>query len=433
MSPIEVGITGIIFLFVLFFLRVPIAFAMAIVGLLGFSYINSWQSGLGVMARDFFAQFSSYSLSAITMFVLMGSFAFAAGIGQRLYKAAYVLVGDRPGGLGIATIIGCAGFAAICGSTAATAATMGRIALPEMKKYNYNNTLAAGTVASGGTLGILIPPSTVFIVYGFLTEQSIGELFVAGLLPGLVLTLLFVLTIYLMCRVKPELGPAGEHISLKEKLKGFLSAFEAIGIFGLVIGGLFLGWFSPVQAGGIGAALALLVGLIRRSVTWKDFIHLSKDGLRTSVMILSVIAGATVFSHFMAITTIPFVLADWVQSLPLHPTAIVAVIIFIFFIGGFFIDVMALLTILVPILFPVVKHLGLDLIWFGVVVVVISNLGVLTPPVGVNAYVVKAIAPEIPLGQIFKGTIPFMIAIALTTLAVIIFPSLSLFLPGLLK
>jgi tripartite ATP-independent transporter DctM subunit len=433
MSPVEIGILGIILLFVLFFLRIPIAFAMAIVGLLGFSYINSWQSGLGVMARDFYAQFSSYSLSAITMFVLMGSFAFAAGIGQRLYKAAYVLVGDRPGGLGMATIIGCAGFAAICGSTAATAATMGRIALPEMKKYNYNDTLAAGTVASGGTLGILIPPSTVFIVYGFLTEQSIGELFVAGLLPGLVLTLLFVLTIYLMCRLKPELGPPAESISLKEKLKGFLSAFEAIGIFGLVIGGLFLGWFSPVQAGGIGAALCLLVGLLRRSVTWENFIYLTKDGLLTSVMILSVIAGATVFSHFMAITTIPFVLADWVQGLPLPPTAIVTVIILIFFIGGFFIDVMALLTILIPILFPVVKNLGLDLIWFGVVIVVVSNLGVLTPPVGVNAYVVKAIAPEIPLGQIFKGTVPFMIAIAVTTAIVVMFPSLSLFLPGLLK
>lgn len=433
MSPVEIGLIGILLLFVLFFLRIPIAFAMAIVGLLGFAYINSWQSGAGIMARDFFGQFSSYSLSAITMFVLMGSFAFAAGIGQRLYKAAYGLVGDRPGGLGIATIIGCAGFAAICGSTAATAATMGKIALPEMKKYNYDDTLAAGTVASGGTLGILIPPSTVFIVYGFLTEQSIGELFVAGIIPGILLTLLFVLTVYLMCRFKPELGPAGESISLKERFKAFLSAFEAFGVFGLVIGGLFLGWFSPVQAGGIGAALALLIGLLRRQLTWKSFVEYTKDGLRTSAMILAVIAGATVFGHFMAITTIPFILADWVQTLPLSPTAIVAVIIFIFFIGGFFIDVMALITILVPILFPVVKHLGLDLIWFGVIIVVVSNLGVLTPPVGVNAYVVKAIAPDIPLGQIFKGTVPFMIAIVVTTVIAIAFPSLSLFLPGLLK
>ncbi len=433
MSPVEIGIIGIVFLFVLFFLRIPIAFAMAIVGLVGFSYINSWQSGLGVMARDFYTQFSSYSLSAITMFVLMGSFAFAAGIGQRLYQAAYVLVGDRRGGLAMATIIGCAGFAAICGSTAATAATMGRIALPEMKKYNYDDSLATGTVASGGTLGILIPPSTVFIVYGFLTEQSIGELFVAGLLPGFILAALFMLTIYLLCRFKPELGPPGEKIPLKDKMKAFASAFEALGIFGLVIGGLFLGWFSAVQAGGIGAALCLLVGLLRRSVTWHEFIFLTKDGLRTSIMILSVIAGATVFSHFMAITTIPFVLAGWVEGLPLPPVAIVSVIVLIFFIGGFFIDVMALLTILIPILFPVVKNLGLDLIWFGVVIVVISNLGVLTPPVGVNCYVVKAIAPDVPLGQIFRGAVPFMIAIAVATVIVVMFPSLSLFLPGLLK
>ncbi|MCL6559622.1 MAG: TRAP transporter large permease [Firmicutes bacterium] len=433
MSPVEIGIIGIILLFVLFFLGVPIAFAMAIVGVLGFGYINSWQAGFGILARDFFGQFSSYSLSAITMFVLMGSFAFVAGIGQRLYKAAYGLVGDRTGGLGIATIIGCASFAAICGSTAATAATMGKIALPEMKKYRYNDTLATGTVASGGTLGILIPPSTVFIVYGFLTDQSIGELFVAGILHGLVLTLFFALTVYLMCRINPELGPPGESISLKEKVKAFFSAFEALGVFALVIGGLFLGWFSPVQAGGIGAALALLIGLLRRQVTWKNFVEYTKDGLRTSAMILAVIAGATIFGRFMAITTIPFSLVNWVQSLHMPPTAIVAVIIFIFFIGGFFIDVMALITILIPILFPVVKHLGLDLIWFGVIIVLVSNLGVLTPPVGVNVYVIKAIAPEVPLGQIFKGTVPFMVAIVVATAITMAFPSLSLFLPGLLK
>ncbi|MEW6424838.1 MAG: TRAP transporter large permease [Bacillota bacterium] len=433
MSPVEIGLWGIALLFVLVFLRVPIAFAMAIVGVLGFGWISSWQAGLSILARDFFGQFASYSLSAITMFVLMGSFAFVAGIGERLYEAAYGLVGDRKGGLGIATIIGCAGFAAICGSTAATAATMGKIALPEMRKYHYNDTLATGTVASGGTLGILIPPSTVFIVYGFLTEQSIGKLFIAGILPGLVLTLFFGLTVYLMCRFKPELGPPGESISMKAKLKAFFSAFEALGVFVLVIGGLFLGWFSPVQAGGIGAALALLIGLFRRQVTWENFVELTKDGLRTATMILAVIAGATIFGRFMAVSTIPFYLAGWVQNLPLSPTAIVAVIIFIFFIGGFFIDVMALITLLVPIIFPIIKHLGLDLIWFGVIIVLVSNMGVLTPPVGVNVYVVKALAPEIPLGQIFKGTIPFLIAIILTTGIVVAFPSLSLYLPGLLK
>lgn len=433
MSPVETGLWGIVLLLVLVFLRVPIAFAMAIVGVLGFGYISSWQAGLGVLARDFFGQFTSYSLSAITMFVLMGSFAFVAGIGERLYRAAYGLVGDRKGGLCIATIIGCAGFAAICGSTAATAATMGKIALPEMRKYRYNDTMAAGTVASGGTLGILIPPSTVFIVYGFLTEQSIGKLFVAGILPGLVLTLLFGLTVYLMCLIRPELGPPGESTSFKEKVRSFFSVFEALVVFALVIGGLFLGWFSPVQAGGIGAALALIIGLLRRQVAWNNFLEQTKDGLRTAAMILAVIAGATVFGRFMAITTIPFILAGWVQSLPLSSTAITAVMFFIFFVGGCFIDVMALITLLVPILFPIIKYLGLDPIWFGVIVVLVSQMGVLTPPVGVNVYVVKGIAPQIPLGQIFIGTIPFLIAIILTTAIVVAFPPLSLYLPGLLK
>lgn len=433
MTPAETGFWGIVFLLVLVFLRVPIAFAMAIVGVLGFGYINSWQAGLSVLARDFFGQFSSYSLSAITMFVLMGSFAFAAGIGERLYKAAYGLVGDKKGGLCMATIVGCAGFAAICGSTAATAATMGKIALPEMRKYKYNDTLAAGTVASGGTLGILIPPSTVFIVYGFLTEQSIGKLFIAGILPGLVLTALFGLTSYLLCSLKPEWGPPGESLSLKEKAKALFSVFEALLLFALVIGGLFLGWFSPVQAGGIGAVLALFIGLVRKGLTWENFLEQTRDGLRTTAMILAVIAGATVFGRFMAITTIPFLLAGWVENMALPPAAITAIIIFIFFVGGCFIDVMALITLLVPILFPIIKHLGLDPIWFGVIVVLVSQMGVLTPPVGVNVYVVKALAPEVPLERIFLGTVPFLIAIIVATAIVVAFPSLSLLLPGLIR
>ncbi|MGB9904654.1 MAG: TRAP transporter large permease, partial [Desulfotomaculales bacterium] len=276
-------------------------------------------------------------------------------------------------------------------------------------------------------------PSTVFIVYGFLTEQSIGKLFIAGILPGLVLTLLFGLTVYSLCLVRPQLGPPGESTGIKEKVKSFFSVFEALVVFALVIGGLFLGWFSPVQAGGIGAALALLIGLFRRQITWSNFLEQTKDGLRTAAMILAVIAGATVFGRFMAVTTIPFILAGWVQSLPFSPAVITAVIIFIFFVGGCFIDVMALITLLVPILFPIIKQLGLDPIWFGVIVVLVSQMGVLTPPVGVNVYVVKAIAPEIPLGQVFAGTIPFLVAIILTTAIVIAFPSLSLYLPGLLK
>lgn len=433
MNPVETGLIGIGFLLLLFMFRVPVAFAMAIIGVFGFGYLVSWRAGASLLARDFFGQFSSYALSAITLFVLMGSFALVAGIGERLYRAAYGLAGGLRGGLGVSTIIGCAGFAAICGSTAATAATMGKIALPEMRRYNYDQTLAAGSIASAGTLGILIPPSTVFIVYGFLTEQSIGKLFVAGLLPGVILTALFAATIYLICCANPRLGPPGIPMGWSERVRSSAGAIEALVLFAIVIGGLFLGWFSPTQAGGIGAAGALLIGLARRQVSWKGFLDVTKDGLRTATMILCLIAGATVFGRFMAVSTIPFIIADWVEGLPLSPTVIMVVIVSIFFVGGFFMDAMALITLLVPVLFPVVIRLGFDPIWFGAIIVLTAELGVITPPVGVNVYVIKGIAPDIPLENIFKGTVPFLFAIIVTIALVIAFPQIALFLPSLVR
>lgn len=433
MSPVETGLLGIGLLLVLFLLRMPVAFAMALVGVVGFGYVSSFSAGMSLLARDFFAQLSSYSLSAITLFVLMGSYALVAGIGEGLYRASYGLLGSTRGGLGISTILACAGFAAISGSTAATAATMGKIALPEMKKYDYDETLASGTVAAAGTLGILIPPSTVFIVYGFLTEQPIGKLFVAGLLPGIVLTAMFVLTLYLICRFRPHLGPPGQPLPWSERAKAALGVVEALALFALVIGGLFVGWFSPTQAGGVGAAGALLIGLINRQVRWKAFLECTQDALRTVTMILCLIAGAAVFGRFMAITTIPFKIADWVERLPLSPTAIMVVIVLIFFVGGFFMDAMALITLIIPVIFPVVLRLGFDPIWFGVIVVMTAEMGVITPPVGVNVYVIKSIAPEIPLHNIFRGIVPFLNAIILTLALVIAFPQLSLFLPSLAR
>lgn len=429
MTPVEAGIFGIGLLIILFLLKMPIAFAMAFVGMIGFGYVADWSSGFSMLGREIYASFSSYGLSAITLFVLMGSFAFAGGLGERLYRAAYGLVGDLRGGLSMATIVGCAGFAAICGSTSATAAMMGRIALPEMNKYGYKDTLSAGTVTSAGTLGILIPPSTVFIVYAYLTEQSVGRLFLAGIIPGIILAALFMLGVYLTVLANPGLAPPGERAPLKERIKAGLNAVEALIIFVVVIGGLFLGWISPVEAGGIGAILALIVGILRRQLTWRSFIDFSKEGLRTAAMILSLIAGAEVFGRFMAVSTIPFIIGDWVEGLPLSPEAIVAVIVAIFFIGGLFIDAMALITLVIPVIYPVVIGLDLNPIWFGVIVVLTANAGVITPPVGVNAYVVKGIAPEIPIGNIFKGTVPFLIAIVILIALIILFPQLALFLP----
>ena len=431
MSPVTTGIVGIILLLFLFLLRMPVAFAMTFIGVTGFAYLTGPEPALGLLAQDIFETFSSYPLSVIPMFILMGSFAFASGISQRMYNTTYSWVGQLRGGLTIATVLACSGFAAICGSTAATAATMGKIALPEMKKYGYDDMLATGTVAAAGTLGILIPPSTILIVYGILTEESIGKLFVAGLFPGVVLSLLFVGVVAILCKRNPDLGPSGSPTTWKEKFRATKGIIEAVILFALTIGGLFLGWFSPTQAGAIGAGGALLIGLFRRQLTWKSFFESGKDGLRTACMVLFIITGATVFGHFMAVTTIPFLLADWVSGLPIPTMAIMGVIIFIYFIGGFFMDSMALVVVTIPIFFPLVLKLGFDPIWFGVIIVLVAEMGVITPPVGVNVFVIKGIAPDIPLEVIFKGIIPFLIALILFTVVLIVFPQIATYLPSL--
>jgi C4-dicarboxylate transporter, DctM subunit len=434
MSPEVTGIVGIIVLLFLFLIKVPIAFAMIMVGVVGFAYLaDDVEPALSLLSQDLFDTFTSYALSVIPMFILMGSFAYASGISRRLFSTTYTWVGHLRGGLTIATVLACAGFAAICGSTAATAATMGRIALPEMKKYNYDDSLATGTVAAAGTLGVLIPPSTVLIVYGILVQESIGKLFIAGIVPGMILSLLFVATVAILCARNPRLGPSGEATTWADKLKASKGIFEAVLLFVLAIGGLMLGWFSPTQAGAIGAGGALLIGLVRRQLTWRSFVDSGKDGLLTSCMVLFIIGGAIVFGHFLAVSKIPFLLADWVAGLPVHRLAIMAVIIMIYFVGGFFMDSMALIVVTIPIFFPVVQKLGFDPIWFGVIVVLLGEMGVITPPVGVNVFVIKGIAPEVPLNQIFKGIFPFLGAIVLLTIAVLFFPGIATWLPSLVK
>ena len=430
MSSIAAGILGIVLLLILFLLRMPVSFAMAFVGFVGFAYLSGPGPAMSLLAQDIYHTFSSYPLSVIPMFILMGTFAFASGISQRLYKTTYTWVGQLRGGLTMATVFACAGFGAICGSSTATAATMGKIALPEMKKYNYDDALSTGTVAAAGSLGILIPPSTIFIVYGILTEGSIGKLFIAGVLPGILLSLFFAATVVILCQRNPAIGPPGVPTSWKEKLRALTGIIETIILFLLTIGGLFLGWFSPTQAGAIGAAGALIIGLARRQLSWQKFIEAGKEGLRTACMVIFIITGAVVFGHFMAVSTIPFMLADWLAELPIHPIAVMGVIIFIYFIGGFFMDSMALIVVTIPIFFPVVMELGFDPIWFGVIIVLVAEMGVITPPVGVNVFVIKGIAPDVPLETIFKGIFPFLAALVIVTIILVVFPQIATFLPS---
>ncbi|MEJ2040456.1 MAG: TRAP transporter large permease, partial [Desulfosarcinaceae bacterium] len=305
MDPVLVGLLGIALLLFLFFLNMPVSFAMAFVGFIGFGYVVGWQASVSLLVNDLFSQLSNYPLNVIVLFVLMGSFAFASGMSSRLYDSANKISGKIPAGLAVATILACSGFAAICGSTAATAATIGRVALPEMRRFGYSRKVATGCIASAGTIGILIPPSTIFIVYGILTEQSIGSLFAAGVLPGIVLTIFFAITAFVVCSLSKDETPRGRKHAITEKLKALWRIGDIFLLFVLSIGGMFLGWFSPNQAAGVGAAGALIVGLLHRELTWKKFFNAAREGLRTSCMIMMLIACASVFGKFMAVTTIP--------------------------------------------------------------------------------------------------------------------------------
>lgn len=432
MDPTTVGLIGLVILILLLFSRMPVGFVMALVGVIGFSYVVSMEGGLRLLAKDVFDIFGSYNLTVVPLFILMGQIAFHAGISRKLYDAAYTFLGHYPGGLAITTVGACAGFAAICGSTNAAAAAMASVALPEMKRFNYNDELATGTVAAGGSLGILIPPSVIFIVYGIMTEQSIGRLFIAGILPGILLSLLFILTIYIRVSLKPELGPRGPRTTIKEKIRSLSGVIDMLIIFFLVMGGLLKGFFTPTEAGAAGAFITLILAMGRRLISWKRFLMALMESVRISCMVLVIVAGATVFGHFLAVSRIPYVTADWVAGLPLQPWAIMGVIVLIYLIGGCFLDALAMILLTIPIFYPVTVSLGYDPIWFGVIIVLITQMGVITPPVGVNVYVVSGVAKTVPLEVIFKGALPFLIALLVCTIILISFPQVALFLPSLL-
>lgn len=430
MSPTTAAIISVVLLVFLFLMRMPVAYVMALVGLLGFSYVASVGGGLSLLARDLWALFSSYSLSVIPMFIFMGTIAFYSGMSGRLFDVTYKFFGHLRGGLCLATIWACAGFGAICGSTNAAAAAMGKVTLPEMKKYNYDPSLATGCVAAAGSLAILIPPSTILIIYGILTEGSIGKLFAAGILPGLLLSTLFAITVYVLCWFKPALAPAGAKATWKERIASLPGVIGVLLLFSFVMAGLFIGWFTPTEAGAAGSVGALIIALLGRTLSWRGFLSSLADTTRISAMVFLIVAGGTIYGHFLAITRLPSELSAWVGGLPLHPNAIMGLIIFGYIIGGCFMDSLAMITFTIPILYPVVVSLGFHPIWFGVIIVLVCEMGAISPPVGINVYVISGVAPDVPMESIFKGAFPFLIALIVCAVILIAFPQIALFLPS---
>jgi tripartite ATP-independent transporter DctM subunit len=436
MDPTIAGIVGVGVMLALFMTRMPVAYVMTLVGFVGFSLLTSWKGGMNLLSRSLYDTFSSYSLSTIPLFILMGQIAFNSGINKRLYSTAYHFFGHVRGGLAMATVSACTAFGAVCGSSPATAATMATVSIPEMKRYGYANSLAAGAVASGGGLGMVMPPSVVLIVYGVLTEQSIGALFVSGIVPALVLTVLFILAVALQCRLKPSLGPPGEKYGWGARIRSLAGLADTLIVFALVIGGMFFGVFTPTESAAVGVLLVLLLSLVKRQLSWGALVNSLYETLRTSCMVMFLVAGALVFGKFLAVTRIPFNVADWTTSFDLPPLIVMAMILAIYFIGGCFMDALALIMLTIPVFYPVVSELGYDPIWFGVIIVLITQLGVITPPVGINVYVVygmaQRIAPSVRLEDIFKGIMPFLLAIVVGIALFFAFPGLILYLPNLM-
>ena len=429
MSPTLVGILGLAGLFLLIFLRVPIGIALAVAGALGYWALSGLDPTLALLGSVPFEIAYNYDLSIIALFVFMGNLAMVSGMSRDLYAMARSLVGHWPGGLASATVVGCAGFAAVSGSSLASAVTMGRVALPEMKRHDYHPRLATGCVAAGGTLGILIPPSTGFIIYALLTEESIGQLFLAGVLPGILLTGLFMATIAILTRIDPAIGPKAERLSWRERIRSVGRSFSLVGIVFAVLGGIYFGVFTPVEAAGIGAFLTLVLTVVRGKLTLATLQFCVLETVKTFAFVYLIVIGAFLFNPFLAVTQIPANLAAAMPGLDLPPVVILIVIVLGYIVLGTFLEGLAMMVLTLPIVFPLIKDMGYDPIWFGALLVVILEMSLISPPLGLNVFVVKGIAEGVPMGEIFRGIIPFWGAMLICAALLIAFPDIALFLP----
>lgn len=430
MNEVTVGILALALLLLLFATGIELGIAMALVGFVGFAYLNGIHPAMQLVGRDIYDVITNYGYTVFPLFILMGQIGFNAGIAVRLYGAAHKFVGHIPGGLAMATVMGATGFKAICGSSAATSATFASVAIPEMDRYGYDRRLSTGIVATVGTLGCIIPPSVVLIVFGIITEQSIGQLFLAGIIPGLIIALFFIGIIYGWVRIDPKIAPMSERSSWKARFRSLPEVVWILLVFLLVIGGIMQGFFTPTEAGAVGTFAILLLAVGKRSLNFAGYMKSLSEALRTAGMILMLIAGSIILGHFIAVTNIPQKTADWLVALPVNRYVILLFICVVYQIGGSFIDDLAFMILATPIFYPAVLKLGFNPIWFGIVIGVVVMIGVVIPPVAVCVFVVKNITKE-PIGRIYKGVAPFLISLVVAWGLLLAFPQLALWLPAL--
>jgi len=431
MSDVTVGLLGIVLLFILFGCGVEIGFAMAIVGFTGFAYLQSFDSALVILGRDFFDVLSSYGYTVFPLFILMGQIAYNAGIAGRLYDASYKFLGHIPGGLAMATVAAATAFKSICGSSTATAATFSSVAVPEMEKHGYDKRLSTGVVATVGTLGAILPPSVNLIIYCVITEQSVGKLFIAGIIPGLIIAFMYMLTIYAWAKINPSVAPTGEKSAWIDRLKTLPEVAWILVIFILVVGGIMKGFFTPTEAGSVGFVGVFLLAFAKKTRSFRIYVRSFRETLRTSCMIFMLLAGSFILGRFIAITNIPQAVAEWITLLKLNRYLIMAMIIIIYQIGGSFIEDLAFMILATPIFYPAMVKLGFDPVWIGIILGVTLMIGVVLPPMAIVVFVVSKIT-NVPLNVVYKGVYPFLVAMVVGMILLFLFPGLALWLPSIL-
>ena len=415
------------------FLRVPMAFAMGIVGFFGFAYKVNFGAAASMIGQTTYETGLSYTLSVIPLFILMGNFVVRARMSEELYHAAYTFLGHRRGGLAMSTIVASAGFGSICGSSIATAATFAKVAYPSMRKFGYKDSLAAGAIAGGGTLGILIPPSVIMVIYGVMTETNIGKVFVAGILPGLVATVLLCLAVAWITWRDPKAGPPGKRSSWPERLEAIKHVWPVVVLFVFVIGGIYGGVFTATEGAGIGAGGAFAFALARRALSWKVLVEVLIESARTTSMLFMILIGALIFANFINYTTMPADLKGFVIQFQVHPILVIVAICAIYVVLGTAMEELSMILLTVPVLFPVVDALGFDPVWFGIIVVIVVQIGLISPPVGMNIFVVKSLLRHLTIGTVFRGVTPFSVALVALLAIVVAFPQLATYLPGFMK